>query len=251
MFDSSPWILWANKAAWAPLGACALYTVAVVHAPEGVKQKDSTLVRQTFVAWNIGMAVFSAWCTAIAVPHLVDGPRGIATRGLVSAICSDAVWFSKGLEGKVAVAFTMSKFVELGDTAFLVLRKRNLTQLHTFHHAATLVLTWALFERRASTGLIFIAMNSFIHTVMYAYYAAVLFPKVRAALLPHSHWITVLQIVQMLIGIFVNLLAAREIIAARPCHVSPMCVCSAGLLYSIYAGMFVLFAIERAKPKRE
>lgn len=249
MFDSSPWILWANKAGWAPMGACALYTLAVVHAPEGVKQKDSALVRRSLVAWNVGMAFFSAWCTAVALPHLVNGPRGIATRGLVSAICSDALWFSTGVEGRVAVAFTMSKFIELGDTAFLVLRKRNLTHLHTFHHAATLVLTWALFERRASTGLIFIAMNAFIHTVMYTYYAAVLFPRVRAVLLPHSHWITVMQITQMLIGIFVNLLAAREIIAGRYCQVSPICVCSAGLLYSIYACMFVLFAIQRAKPK--
>ena len=50
----------------------------------------------------------------------------------------------------------------------------------------TLALTWVLFERRASTGLVFIAMNAFIHTVMYAYYAAVLFPKGRALLVPHT-----------------------------------------------------------------
>lgn len=250
MFDSTPWVQWAGSAAWVPSGAVALYSVAVFHAPPGQRVHESSTMRMSFAAWNVVMAAFSAWCTLVMVPLLLTGPNGIATRGLVAAVCSDASWFSHGQPGIVAVTFTLSKFLELGDTAFLVLRKRSLTNLHTFHHSMTLALTWALFERRASTGLIFIAMNAFIHTVMYAYYAAVLFPTWRSLLAPHSHYITAVQIAQMIVGMFVNMLASREIIAGRPCHTPPFCVASAGLLYSIYAGMFVLFAVERAKPKR-
>ena len=55
------------------------------------------------------------------------------------------------------------------------------TDLISTSHLSTLALTWTLFKDRASTGLVFIAMNAFIHTVMYAYYAAVLFPELRSA----------------------------------------------------------------------
>jgi elongation of very long chain fatty acids protein 6 len=249
-FNGTPWIAWASGAPWVPSSTVALYGLAVMRAPNGRRGIDSTFVRQFFVAWNVGMALFSGWCTAVTVPHFLFGPRGFATRGLVSAVCSDAEWFSHGPPGVVALIFTLSKFVELGDTAFLVLRKKSLTHLHTFHHAMTLALTWSLYERRASTGLVFIAMNAFIHTVMYAYYAAVLYPKARVFLLPHSHWITTFQITQMVVGIFVNLLAARELIAGRSCNTPPVCIAAAGALYTIYAILFVQFAIERARPKR-
>ena len=98
------------------------------------------------------------------------------------------------------------------------------TMLHTFHHAATLVLTWKLFEHRASTGLVFIAMNAFIHTIMYSYYAAMLFPEARPVLRRYSQWITVAQITQMIVGVAVNLVVAKEKIAGRECAVSPACV---------------------------
>ena len=93
-------------------------------------------------------------------------------------------------------------------------------------------------------------MNAFIHTLMYSYYAAMLFPKSRSFLMPHSHWITVMQITQMVIGVLVNLLAANEIISGRLCSVPPMCVAAAGVLYSIYMCLFVQFAVLRAKSKR-
>jgi hypothetical protein len=54
----------------------------------------------------------------------------------------------------------------------------------------------------------------------------------------------------MVVGIFVNLLAARELIAGRSCNTPPVCIAAAGALYTIYAILFVQFAIERARPKR-
>jgi len=249
-FSSTPWIAWAKGVPWVPFGVVALYGLAVISISEVKREIGPALVRRFLVVWNVAMALFSAWCTAITVPHFLFGLHGFMRRGLVSAVCSDAQWFSDGQPGLVALSFTLSKFVELGDTAFLVLRKKPLTHLHTFHHAMTLALTWSLFESRASTGLVFIAMNAFIHTVMYAYYAAVLFPKARVRLSPHSHWITTVQITQMVVGIFVNLLAARELISGRTCHTPHVCIAAAGALYTIYAVMFVQFAVRRAKPKQ-
>ena len=248
-FSADPWIAWATKNAWLPASGVALYILGVFLAPMLKLSKSSQSLKHALFAWNIMMALFSAWCTVISVPHYLFGEHGVFTEGLTASVCSYSAWFSTGKVGMVTVAFTLSKFVEFGDTVFLALRGCELTNLHTFHHAMTLALTWTLFERRASTGLVCIAMNSFIHTVMYFYYAAVLFPRARSILLPYSYWITVVQISQMVVGVIVNVLATIELLAGRACHVSPFCVFSAGALYLIYAAMFVQFAVER-KLKR-
>lgn len=248
-FHADPWVAWATKASWLPSLSVFVYTLAVFHAPAAKPGDASPSLKHALLAWNIVMAMFSAWCTSVAVPHYLFGEHGVFSDGITASVCSDAEWFSGGKVGMVAVAFTLSKFAEFGDTAFLALRGRELTNLHTFHHAMTLALTWTLFERRASTGLVCVAMNSFIHTVMYFYYAAVLYPKARSVLLPHSHWITTIQISQMVVGVLVNVLATIELLAGRPCHVSPFCVFCAGALYLIYAAMFVQFALTR-KAKR-
>lgn len=228
-----------------------LYALGVARAPAAAAMaRDAPALRRMLIAWNVGMAVFSAWCTAIALPHFLWGARGALSHGLVAAVCSDAKWYSRGAVGAVSTAFTFSKFVELVDTLFLVLRRRVLTGLHTFHHAATLLLTWRLFVKRASTGLVFIAMNALVHTVMYAYFAAMLFPVARLVLRPRSQWITAMQIAQMAIGVVVNLAVANEITSGRICHVSPLCVAAAGALYTVYMILFVQFALSRSKAKR-
>lgn len=250
-FDSDPWIDWASGKPWMPAGAALIYAATVLHVPAGVVSVDARSVRRILVVWNVAMAAFSAWCAMVAIPHYLWGPNGAFAKGVVSSVCSDVKWYSTGRPGAMAVAFTMSKFVELGDTVFLVLRKKPLTYLHTFHHASTLMLTWKLFAYRASTGLVFIAMNAFIHAIMYSYYAGMLFPKIRIFIAPYSQWITSMQITQMAVGIVVNLVTAREIISGRICSVPPICVAAAGVLYSVYMIMFVQFALTKAVLKRK
>ena len=67
--------------------------------------------------------------------------------------------------------FGLSKVAELGDTIFLVLRKRPLTFLHVYHHCTVLVFTWYLCGQMAQTGRWFSTMNFLIHSIMYSYYA--------------------------------------------------------------------------------
>ncbi|KAL3316727.1 Elongation of very long chain fatty acids protein 7 [Cichlidogyrus casuarinus] len=70
-------------------------------------------------------------------------------------------------------AFYISKFIELLDTLFFLLRGKvdQITFLHVFHHAAMPPSLW--WGMRYSPGgvlIIFPLINSFIHVLMYTYY---------------------------------------------------------------------------------
>ncbi|CAG2174849.1 unnamed protein product, partial [Oppiella nova] len=99
--------------------------------------------------------------------------------------------------------FMISRLMDLLDTVFMVLRKRDLqiSALHMYHHTVVPVLCWVSFKYNAMIPIIrmFVLINTGIHTLMYGYYAlAALGPRVR----PYLQWkryLTVLQIAQFVI----------------------------------------------------
>ena len=94
----------------------------------------------------------------------------------------------------------MSKYIDWLDTMFFVARKKSdhLSTLHVWHHALMPLFTWTGLKFVANMNVGFIAwINSFVHTVMYTYYAlSVLGPSVKR----HLWWkkyLTTLQIIQL------------------------------------------------------
>lgn len=92
--------------------------------------------------------------------------------------------------------FFMSKFYELLDTILLILRGRPLTLLHVWHHASVMYETWGWLEFGVTVGIYGMWFNTFVHIIMYAYYAAALL-KIP---FPLKKSITTLQIVQFITG---------------------------------------------------
>jgi len=105
------------------------------------------------------------------------------------------------LKIKLGWLFLMSKFIDFCDTFFFVLRKRDrqLSGLHIFHHsfmgpAVWMGLKFAPGGNSAFTPLI----NSFVHVVMYSYYALSTFNSLK----PYLTWkkyLTQLQLAQFLL----------------------------------------------------
>uniref|UniRef100_A0A914D9F7 Elongation of very long chain fatty acids protein n=1 Tax=Acrobeloides nanus TaxID=290746 RepID=A0A914D9F7_9BILA len=104
------------------------------------------------------------------------------------ALNGSLLWWNLGLS-------IFSLIVELGDTAFIVLRKRPLIFLHWYHHVTVLIYTWHACKDHNASGRWFMWMNFGEHALMYFYYAMsvtnIRFPKQVAIL------ITTLQIFQM------------------------------------------------------
>ncbi|XP_055077331.1 elongation of very long chain fatty acids protein 4-like [Periophthalmus magnuspinnatus] len=94
--------------------------------------------------------------------------------------------------------YFVSKIIELSDTVFIILRKKNshLTFLHVYHHSS-MIYWWALIKYLPGGQTFFNALlNTLVHTVMYLYYGL-------AAIGPHmqkhlwwKRYLTNLQLAQ-------------------------------------------------------
>lgn len=77
--------------------------------------------------------------------------------------------------------FFFSKVVELLDTVFFVLRKKQnqVSFLHVYHHSVTCFFCWAYLKYMPDEqGVVIGALNSFVHIIMYFYYmVAAMGPK--------------------------------------------------------------------------
>ena len=135
--------------------------------------------------------------------------------------------------------FVVSKVPELGDTVFIVLRKQKLIFLHwylckllclicqqnnaliRYHHVTVLIYCWYSFSEYTAPARWFVVMNFIVHSLMYSYYFlkasrcehnCVFFKKlykhfihVRVKVPRYiAMVITSLQLLQMVVGCFVN-----------------------------------------------
>ena len=88
------------------------------------------------------------------------------------------------------------------DTIFLILRKKKILFLHWFHHLVTMLYCWhsTIYSCQVdATGTWFAGINLFVHFIMYGYYGLTSI----GIKLANSFLITLLQFVQMIVGIFI------------------------------------------------
>lgn len=208
-----------------------LYIAAVFGTQYLMRKREKFHLHHSLIAWNVVLAVFSVIGTARFLPFFFNT---IATKGLHHSVC--VIDYEFGVSGCWTILFGMSKLVDLVDTAFVVLRKQKLIFLHWYHHATTMIYTWYSINGVNSTGRWFIAMNFAVHSLMYSYYAF------RAARFPIPKWVNViitsLQLLQMVVGVWVNGHAYTVKSAGQRCDVS-----YANIYWSflLYLSFFILF----------
>jgi hypothetical protein len=110
------------------------------------------------------------------------------------------------------------QYIELIDTFLLALRGKSIPFLHSYHHAATLVLCWSQLWAQSCIQWLPIVINLLVHVVMYGYYAL-------HALRVHIWWkkyLTLLQIVQFVVALCGCILAVSSRIFAITLRVLPV-----------------------------
>lgn len=199
-YDKVPDVQDAVRRAWkAPFIAIAIYAIVIFGGQRLMKNRPAFDLKAPLAAWNLLLAAFSFMGVIRTAPYLFYWLTNISYRDINCLHPS----FTHGEKdvGFWVMCFIFSKFFELIDTVFIVLRKKPLIFLHWYHHIT--VLLYCYFSSAFHhAGLFFVAMNYSVHSIMYFYFflmAVKMVPKWFNPL-----WITVAQISQMFVGVFVT-----------------------------------------------
>lgn len=191
-----------------------IYLTSIYLGQLYMRNRKAYNLRTQLLIWNVSLAVFSIAATIRTLPELVNILR--RDDGIYSSVCESCDDVSPA-SAFWAWLFVLSKVLELGDTAFIVLRKQPLIFLHWYHHMTVLLYSWYSYSEYIAPARWFVVMNYFVHSLMYSYYAL----KSLKFRLPKlvSMTITTLQLSQMVIGLGVNIYAYTMKSTGHPCAV--------------------------------
>ncbi|GMS88460.1 hypothetical protein PENTCL1PPCAC_10635 [Pristionchus entomophagus] len=212
-----------------------LYYAIVRGMERYLKDRPAFSLKAPLQLWNGALAVFSILGF---VRFSEDLFLSLYNHGVYRSICYSV--HPNDVAAFWSLLFAISKIVELGDTLFIVLRKKPLIFLHYYHHAAVLIYTVHSGAEHTAPGRAFISMNYLAHSFMYTYYA------VAAAGVRVPRWIsmtvTTIQTTQMLAGVGISIAVYRiKSIYDWPCQQSYPNLYLAFLIYFTFAVLFIQF----------
>jgi len=201
------------------LWVAVLYVMACTVAPRLLRKKKKNKKQKSKTTHNgenekavsesegdtqrILMAIFNGSLSFASVLNLyyflqsawMSGPESIFfhSAGLHQQVVARAFWLYRVL-----------KYVELIDTALIILRGkwRQLSFLHVYHHASILVLAEIGYHFSPWMSVVpFVAMNSFVHVLMYGYWAFRSYLGSDSMPIVVKKVITIVQIVQFALAL--------------------------------------------------
>lgn len=262
-----------------PIVAVTLY-LAVVHrlpavlSPLYKEAPPSIMIPLQFV-WNSFLSLFSiTMLFGVAIPlkdRIMHLGNGNFFAGLLPTLCDPESFLMTSADGGGllywAAWFSLSKYIELGDTLLLIVKKpgRPVPFLGWYHHTTVLLFTWYAQVWRLSAGMAFVFMNVFVHSCMYSYYALKALDTPIKSILPNyripsivAQSLTLLQISQMFVGIGVNGIIAHNYLTTADgspgrcgCSNTPIVLISCGVMYGSYLKLFIDFYRKKYKGKTD
>ncbi|KAF8819512.1 GNS1/SUR4 family protein [Cardiosporidium cionae] len=196
LFTSNFWslphrgALLANEWKGVIITLCILYPLAIALGQRFMKDRKPLKLKYVAFFWNFGLSAFSLYGSFLILRY--DAPI-LLKRFFME---ENYVPTTRG----VIALFTLGKFLEFGDTAILVARKKFVPFLHVYHHFTVTLYCLHAQAVNVAFGHHFAFINLCIHSIMYLYYAlAVIAPRWRV-LGFFRPYITISQIMQMVIG---------------------------------------------------
>jgi elongation of very long chain fatty acids protein 6 len=252
-FDPKPARQWMSKYWTISIVASVLYVVFLFGCKRVMAHRAPFSLQMPLILWNTFLAVFSIIGTIRVWPEFISF---LKTEGFKASYCSisEESYYS-GTNGFWVWLFVLSKLFELGDSVFVVLRKKPLIFLHWYHHAGTVIYLWYQYQFDVGGARWGTMMNYFVHSLMYSYYAL----KAANVKVPVriSMCITGLQLFQMFFGTYVciktfaiSFLELEGPEHAKSCYTPKSCVLWQLAMYVSYLLLFANFFYRAYIVKR-
>jgi len=155
-----------------------------------MKDRPPFAIKPYIFTYNLYQCILNIWCVAAMCYEVYSNPiftgiwGNVPVKGAASFRISFLIWIHYN-----------NKYVELLDTLWMILRKKNnqVSFLHCYHHIL-LIWAWFLVCKIETGGDCYFGatVNSFIHIIMYGYYTLALL-NVPC---PWKKWITTCQMIQ-------------------------------------------------------
>ncbi|NWV94513.1 ELOV6 protein, partial [Machaerirhynchus nigripectus] len=209
-----------------------IYLILIFGIQHFMKERRPFNLRAPLILWSFSLTLFSfisacrIWKQIAFLLH---------TKGFKRSVCSKSFYVHPVSKFWIYL-FVLSKLVELGDTLFIVLRKKKLVFIHWYHHLATLILAWHGYKDTVLALGWNAALNLSVHTLMYCYYTVtamgIRVPTSIAML------ITTSQMVQMVVFLILNICIFfwKD---DKLCHINWLMF---SLGTGLYTTLFVLFS---------
>ncbi|KAJ6633940.1 Elongation of very long chain fatty acids protein 7 [Pseudolycoriella hygida] len=175
------------------------YLIFVLHlGPKFMKNRKPFNLKIAIILYNALQVCYNAYGLSLAVRHKLFWKYLFSFNCFEKSVTDDVFIY------RVAWIMTMNKLLDLVDTIFFVLCKKqsHVSFLHVQHHFLTLSITWA-YVKYFPIREIMIAMlcNTIVHTVMYFYYFLAALGPAYKKYLWWKKYLTVMQIVQFVVVI--------------------------------------------------
>ena len=233
------WLLERTK--W-PIFGTLSFLIMIAFLPGIMRSRKPLQLKYTLFWWNIGLALFSTFASIRMIEFTWN--EYTSSKSLTKAICELG---TDNISSFWMYCYVMSKFVQFGDTFFLIVRKKRLTFLHLWHHSIVLPFMWTQFATGAPALKYFMLMNVIIHAAMYFYYAIqAIGIRVHQSV---AMIITSVQIIQMIIGLWTQYLTYHFLAQGKSCFRNDFAAAFAFLVYGSCFYLFSAFFVEKYLTK--
>ncbi|NXC04023.1 ELOV6 protein, partial [Orthonyx spaldingii] len=215
----------------------SIYLILVFGIKQLMKERSAFNLRTPLTVWSFSLTLFSfiAACRVWKQMAFI-----LLTKGLKRSVCTQS-FYVHPLSKLWLYLFALSKLVELGDTLFIVLRKKKLVFVHWYHHLVTMIVCWCGYGNMMIGFGWNAALNLTVHTMTYGYYTVTATGiRVPTAI---AMTVTISQMVQMSGFVLMNIavLFWRD---DKLCPVHWLSFALSSVLYITLLALFVNFFMK-------